>query len=128
MATTVFVNSTDYGVTDSATPVPLGIVEVPLGSVVLCGVLVMAVRSDGASKVWTFDSAVRRTTGGFTILETIPAALNVFATAGDETALTGVAISLYSDTTYGHIGVNCTGQAGQTINWLVIFKGEGLQA
>lgn len=126
MATTAFLASTDYGVTDSATPLTLGVVEVPLATVMLCNVLVMAARADGAAKTWTFESAIRRTASALTVLETLPAGLNVFANAADETALTGVSIALFSDPTF--IGVVCTGQAGQTINWLVIIDGKGLSA
>lgn len=124
MATQFNQVAADQVQTTSAATQIVASVEVPNGTVVLWEIFVMAVRSDGATKTWQAQSVLRKAGGVMTVIETIPAALNLFATASDETALTGVTISLFNDNTY--IGVNCTGQAGQTIDWRVELTGRGL--
>lgn len=114
----------DNRVINDATPTPLGLFEIPNNSAAFVRGRVLAVRSDGAMKAWSFESLIKRNGGAVTIQETIPIPVNVFATATDETALTGVSISVYSDATY--MGANCTGQAGQEINWFVNFIGDSL--
>lgn len=124
MPTPVTLASEDWGVTTDATTKLMGVVEVQSATVMLCKGCIIGVRSDGAAKAWNFDFLVKKVGSTLTLCETIPAALNVFGSAADETALTGVAIAFFTDNTF--IGVNVTGQAAQTINWHVKLTGTGL--
>lgn len=124
MPTPVYLASEDWGVTTDATPKLMGVVEVVSPSVMFCKGQIICVRSDGAAKAWEFDFLVKKVGATLTLLETLPAGLNVFGSATDETALTGVAIAFFTDNTF--IGVNVTGQAAQTINWSVKLTGNGL--
>jgi hypothetical protein len=126
MATPCNINSSEIVETTNATPRTAGIVEIQNGCILLFDVFVMAVRSDGSTKTWQGLSLLRKIGGTLTAIETIPAGLNLFASAADETALTGVSVALFSDNTY--LGVTCTGQAGQTINWSVELTGRGMRA
>lgn len=117
----VEINSVDNNITIDATPINLGLFGVPNNSAAFVRGRILAVRSDGAMKAWSFESLVKRNGGTVTVQETIPSPVNTFASATDETALTGVTIALYSDPTA--LGATCTGQAGQTINWYANFTG-----
>lgn len=118
------INSVDNRITTDATPAALGLFELPNNSAAFIKGRILAVRSDGASKAWSFESLAKRNGGAVTLQETIPVPINAFASAADETALTGVAVAPYSDSTY--MGASCTGQAGQNINWYVNFTGTTL--
>lgn len=118
--------SVDYKETDGAVGIVAAQTEIPAATVVLVRARVVVTRiSDGASKAWSFESLLRRYSGGnVTALETIPAALNLFATAGDETALSGVSIALSSDAT--HMGILCTGLAATVMAWSLYLEGRGM--
>lgn len=125
MADAIDIDVADFSNTMMATTLALGQFEFPERSVALLDVAVIAVRDDMTTKAWSLQSLVRRTVGGSpTILENIPATPNLFATATDATTLSDVTISMFTDNVY--IGVNCTGQAGQTIYWSVRIKGRKL--
>lgn len=126
MALPCLISSSEIVETTTATPRQAGIVEIPNGCVLLFDVFVMAVRADGAAKTWQGLSLLRKIGGVLTALETIPTGLNQFASAADETALTGVSVAMFSDATF--LGVTVTGQAGQTINWHVQLTGRGMSA
>lgn len=111
----------DSAHTANATPIGLALFEFPNGSCALVKVNVLAVRSDGAAKAWSLESLVKKIAGVMTVSETIPSPPNAFGSAGDDTALTGVTISLFNDGTY--LGANCTGQAGQDIGWTANISG-----
>lgn len=124
-ATRIARTSSDQGQTTGAVTVPLGLFEFPNASIMLVTVKVLAVRADGVTRAWTLTSLIKKTSGTLAVMENIPAPPNVFDSAGDATALgAGVTITLFSDTTY--IGVNVTGQAGQTIDWIINLDADGL--
>jgi hypothetical protein len=98
-----------------------GILE---NSAVVADISIIALRADGVAKAWTFQTFIRRGTGLPSIVETIPPTLNQFATAGDETTLTGVSIAALID--YSDMRIQITGIAGSTLNWKASVEGSGL--
>jgi hypothetical protein len=78
--------------------------------------------SDGAAKSWSTESLMRRSPGGNAIvLESIPTPPNLFATAGDETALAGCTIALYAE--QATAGAQITTPAGNFI-WFAKISGQ----
>lgn len=125
MPTRIHPSNTDHGRTVGLETVPIGHLAFPNNAVVLFRVRVVAARSDGASRAWIVDALVKKISGVLAIAEnTAPVVLD---SAADATALGGgVTIGLFSDGE--HIGVNCTGQLGQTLDWVVDIHGAGLSA
>jgi hypothetical protein len=117
------ISGTDQGETEDATPRVLCPIGLPNNAIALVTGEVMVVRdSDGAAKGWTFESLLRRQGGVVTVLETIPSPPNLFASAGDQTALAAAGIALFSDET--QIGVTCTGIAATIMEWSVRLDGR----
>jgi hypothetical protein len=117
--------SADQGVTVGAVTIPLGLFEFPSNTIGLINVQVIAVRTDGASRAWTTSGLLKKVGGTLAIMEAIPVPPNTFDSAADALALgAGVTIGLFSDAVF--VGVNCTGQAGQQIDWLVRISGNGM--
>lgn len=90
--------------------------HIDAGIVLVTGEFIVLRDSDGAVKAWTFTSLMRRTpAGGVVVLETFPSPPQLFATAADETALSGCTIALYADDT--QFGATITSPAGGTYHW-----------
>jgi len=95
---------------NSTTPQAWGLYTVLPNSVLLCDGRVIATRlSDGACKAFGAEALIRRYAAGIEVLEGIPAAMNVWASAADETALSAVTVALYTDAT--QFGFLATGLA-----------------
>jgi hypothetical protein len=125
MATTSEIIAVDNRATTDATPIQLGFFGILEMSSALVSGKVMALRSsDGATKAWSFETCIKRGVNNIIICETIPVPVNTFASAADDTALTGVTIAPFQSGF--ELGVQCTGQAGQTIEWMVEFRGRSL--
>src|SRR3972149_4829425 len=115
------VDVSDAGHTIGLTPLNLGVFEFPNNSALIVRVAVMATRTDLAAKAWTLEALVKKNGGTGSVSQVIPSPVNVFGSAADLTAMAGTTIAMYADSTY--LGVTCTGQDGQDINWLVKIVG-----
>lgn len=125
MTTIVDINVFDQGGTTNASPLNLGQFEFFANMAALVKVQVVAFRSDGATKAWSLESLVKRLGAGPLVQETLPSPINNFGIAADDTALAGVGIAMFTNGTY--VGVACTGQAAQNIDWSVTISGRGLR-
>ena len=117
-------NIFDQGETTGTLPANLGQFEFPDKMAALLKVEVFAVRSDMAARAWTLESLIKRNGAGPLVQQNLPSPPNAFASAADATALTGVTIAMFTDGTF--VGVACTGQAGQNIEWSVKITGRGI--
>jgi hypothetical protein len=126
MATLTTIAVADNGQTTDTTPLYRGGFGFPANAGGLLTFEVFAVRSDGASKGWTFQALVKRgSSGEATVAESIPGNLNVFASVGDSVLLASVTAEVDADE--DQLRVKCTGQASQTIQWSVRISGRTLE-
>jgi len=123
MAIRTSIGVNDQGQTFDAVPIPFGVFEFPQNTSAVVRFQVIALRSDFAMKAWSGEIFVKKNGGTLAVNEMIPTPANIFASAADEVTMATVTIALFTDGTY--VGVTCTGQAGQTIDWLIDFVGSG---
>lgn len=114
--------TTCAGLTASAAPINLAMVDLADGASMLASILVVARRTDtGASKAWNGVALIKRIGAVVTVEEgTGGAPADAYCSAGDTTPMAGCTIALATSGTTA--GVQCTGPAGVTVQWAAVMR------